>query len=93
MEALDQLDVTGAKELYEVLNGVEDYSDSGWYKVGADIEPGKYVLESYGSGYVAVMSGPVGNSDILTNDNFDGRYSVHLQEGQYLTISRATIAE
>ena len=93
MEALDELEVSGAKEIYELLNNKSDYADSGLYKVGIDIEPGEYVLESYGSGYVAVLTGPVGNYDIVQNDNFDGRYSVNVQEGQYLDISRATIVE
>lgn len=93
VEALEELGVSGAKELYEIMNGIENYSDSGWYKVGVDIEPGEHIIESYGSGYVAIVSGPVGNYDIIKNDNFDGRYSVNLQEGQYLNISRATIVE
>lgn len=93
IEALENLEVSGAKELYEILNEVEDFSDAGWYKVGTDIDAGEYVIESYGSGYVAVMSGPVGDSSIVTNDNFDGRYSVNVEEGQYLNISRATILE
>lgn len=93
VEALEKIDVSGAKELYEIMNETENYSDSGWYKVGVDIEPGEYLIESYGSGYVAAMSGPVGNNDIIKNDNFDGRYSINVQEGQYLVISRATIVE
>lgn len=93
VEALEELGVSGAKELYEIMNGIENYSDSGWYKVGVDIEPGEHIIESYGSGYVAIVSGPVGNYDIIKNDNFDGQYSVNLQEGQFLNISRATIVE
>ncbi len=93
VDSLDDLDVTGAKELYEVLNEVEEYEDSGWYKVGIDIEPGEYTIESYGTGYVASMSGPVGNNSINQNENFEGRYSINLNEGDYLVVSRATIAE
>ena len=93
LEALERLEVSGAKELYEIMNELEDYSDAGWYKVGVDIEPGEYIFESHGSGYVAVMSGPVGNSSIINNKNFNGRYSINVQDGQYLVISRATIVE
>lgn len=93
VEAFERLGVSGAKELYEILNDVENYNESGWYKVGVDIDPGKYIIESYGSGYVAVMSGPVGNSNIVDNENFEGRYSVNVKEGQYLVISRGYISE
>ena len=92
-EGLEKLEVSGAKELYEIVNDKENYLDAGWYKVGKDIEPGEYVIESYGSGYVAVMTGPVGNSDIVDNENFNGKYTVNLQEGQYLKVSNATITE
>lgn len=93
VEDLEDLDVSGAKELYEVINDVEDYDESGWYKVGTDIDPGEYTLESYGSAYVSVMDGPVGNSNIVTNDNFDGKYSINVEEGQYLNVSKATITD
>ncbi|RST59696.1 hypothetical protein D5F11_011380 [Siminovitchia terrae] len=92
VDALDELEVSGAKELYETLNNTEEYMDSGWYKVGVDIDPGEYVIESFGDGYVAVMTGPVGNNEIINNENFNGRYSVNVQEGQYLVISRGTIS-
>lgn len=91
IETLDELGVSGAKELFEILNEVEDYNESGHYKVGLDIEPGEYSIESYGSGYVGLMSGPVGNSEIVENDNFNGSYTVTVKEGQYLVVSKAYI--
>ena len=91
IDALDKLEVSGAKELYGVLNRQEDYWDAGYYKVGKDIEPGEYVIESYGEGYVSVETGPVGNSNIVMNENFNGKYAVNVQEGQYLKVSRAKI--
>lgn len=93
IDALEDLGVSGAKELYEILNNQENYTEAGWYKIGKDLEPGEYVIESYGEGYVAVMGGPVGNSSIVTNEIFNGRFSVNVQEGQYLKISRGTITE
>ncbi|MCM3111666.1 hypothetical protein [Lederbergia lenta] len=92
-EGLEKLDVSGAKKIYEIINEKENFADAGWYKVGKDIDPGKYVIESYGEGYVAVMAGPVGNSKIVDNNNFNGKYAVNIQEGQYLKISRAMIIE
>lgn len=90
INAFEKLEVTGAKELYEILNNNNDYHEGGYYKVGVDIPTGQYVLESYGSGYWAVMTGPVGASDIVDNDNFNGRAAVIVKNGQYLTLSRAT---
>lgn len=90
INAFERLEVTGAKQLYEILNNQTDYNEGGYYKVGIDIPAGQYILESYGSGYWAVMTGPVGASDIVDNDNFNGRVSVNIKNGQYLTISRAT---
>ena len=94
VSAFERLNVTGAKQIYEILNNQTDYNQGGYYKVGADIEPGQYVLESIGGrGYYAIMSGPVSNSDIIKNDNFNGRASVSLKSGQYLDLSRSTFTK
>ncbi|PLR89518.1 hypothetical protein [Bacillus sp. T33-2] len=91
--AFGTLGVSSAKEIYQVLNNVEDYKQSALYKVGTDIPAGQYVIESYGNGYVAKMSGPVGKSDIIDNENFNGRFMVNVTNGQYLQISNGTIAQ
>ncbi len=93
VSAFSELGVSGAKEIYEQLNNKKDYMESGYYKVGADIPAGSYTIESYGSAYFAVMSGPVGNSDIVRNDNFNGKKSVTVRNGQYLEVSRAEITK
>lgn len=91
IKSLELLNSKGAKDVYEKLNSVKDYTESGIYKVGTDINPGTYVIQSVGDAYAEVGSGPVGNSDIVDNNNFKGRYSVTVAEGQYLKISRAQI--
>lgn len=91
--SLQTLGVTGAKDLYEKLNDMSDYKSSGMYKVGTDIVAGQYTLQSQGSGYVAVLTGPVGNNDIVDNENFNGRHSVTVKNGQYLSLNRAEIAQ
>lgn len=93
ISAFDTLGVSGAKEIYEILNEQKDYNQGGWYKVGTDIEAGTYVIESIGSAYYAIMTGPVGNSDIVNNDNFNGKKQVTVSNGQYLKVSRATITK
>jgi hypothetical protein len=93
VNAFKTLGVSGAKEIYEIMNEVEDYKDSGWYKVGTDIPQGKYVVESYGEGYVAAMAGPVGKSDIIDNENFNGKHMVNVTAGQYLNISNGFISQ
>lgn len=89
--SLSQLGVNGAKELFETLHEKSNYSEAGYYKAGVDIPAGNYVLESYGEAYVSVLSGPVGSSEIIDNDIFNGKYSVSLADGQYLSFSRAKI--
>jgi len=89
--ALKKLGAKNAKKVYETLNNTEDYHGAAWYKVGADLKPGQYTIKSYGEAYVAVMSGPVGDSEIVDNNNFKGKYSVSVQSGQYLQVSRGEI--
>lgn len=91
--AFSTLGVTGAKQLYEVLNEKSAYLESGWYKTGVDIQPGQYTIESYGEGYVAIMSGPVGKNEIVDNEIFNGRYNVNVANGQYLKISGGKVAQ
>lgn len=91
VNAFGALGVKGAKEIYEKLNDTANYKGAAWYKVGLDIDPGQYTIESLGQGYVAVMTGPVGNSDIVDNNNFNGKYSVSVGTGQYLKVSRGEI--
>ncbi|PZX08287.1 uncharacterized protein YgiM (DUF1202 family) [Psychrobacillus insolitus] len=91
LDSLSSLGVTGAKGIYEVLNNVKNYNDSGMYKVGLDIQAGYYVIESSSEAYVALLTGPIGRNDIIDNDFFDGRYALSISEGQYLQISGGTI--
>lgn len=91
--ALETLQVSGAKQLYETMNNKEGYLDAGYYKVGVDIPAGQYNLESYGDAYVAIMSGPVGTGDIVDNELFNGKYSVTVRDGQYLHLTRAKIIQ
>ncbi len=91
--AFEQIGVKSAKELYEILNEKTDWNQSGIYKVGIDIEAGRYTLESLGSGYYAILTGPVGNNDIVDNDNFNGKATVTIKNGQYLQLSRAKFSE
>lgn len=45
-----------------------------------DIPAAEYVIESYDEGYVAIMSSPVGNNEIINNKIFNGRYQVNVSE-------------
>ncbi|UUV23824.1 MULTISPECIES: hypothetical protein [Lysinibacillus] len=93
ISAFDKLNVSSAKQIFEMLNDKTDYTDAGYYKVGVDIPAGSYVLESYGDAYGEVATGPVGNSEIVTNNNFNGRYQVNVVDGQYLVFSNAMITQ
>jgi hypothetical protein len=91
--AFPTLGVTGSKQIYEILNNVTDFKEAGFYKVGTDIPAGSYVLESYGDGYAAVLAGPIGKSDIVDNELFNGRYSVNVSNGQYLQMTNSKITQ
>lgn len=91
ISAFEKLGVSGAKEIYEKLNNQTNYNQGGYYKVGTDIQQGSYIVESIGSGYYAIMTGPVSDSDIVDNDNFNGKATINLKNGQYLKLSRAKI--
>ncbi|WHP40784.1 hypothetical protein QIX46_19865 [Lysinibacillus boronitolerans] len=93
ISAFEKLNVSGAKQIFEMLNDKTDYTDAGYYKVGVDIPAGSYVLESYGDAYGEVATGPVGNSEIVTNNNFNGRYQVNVVDGQYLVFSNSMITQ
>ena len=91
IDAFGTLGVSGAREIYERINNTKDYYDAGYYKVGSDIPAGTYTIESYGSGYYAILTGPVGSSDIVKNDNFNGKKTVTVKNGQYLEVHRSSI--
>lgn len=93
INAFAELGVTGAKQLYEIINEQPNYTQSGMYKIGVDIPAGVYTVESIGKGYFALLTGPVGNNDIIDNDNFTGRKQVSTRNGQYLQLNRVMISE
>lgn len=91
VESLAKTGSTTAKSLYERINDKTDYKDAAIYKIGVDLPAGPYTIESYGQGYVEIMSGPVGNNGIVDNENFSGKFSVNVQSGQYLKVSGGKI--
>ena len=100
VNAFGRLGVSGAKELYEVINGKTDWNGEGFYKVGVDIPAGEYVLQSVEgkSSYYAILKGPIGGgggslNGIVKNDNFQGRTAVKVSNGQYIEVNRATITK
>lgn len=61
----------------------------GMYKVGVDIPSGEYMLIAENKmGYFSINSSSSSDS-ILLNDNFDGNYILTIEDGQYVTITRA----
>lgn len=87
------LGVSSAKEIYLILNELDNtYNQSGYYKVGVDINEGTHNLTSIGGqGYVSIESGPLGNSDIIDNEIFNGNYSINITNGQYIKVSKSSI--
>jgi len=79
------------KSLYENITGQKNYNFSGHYKIGVDIPQGNYILQSVGTGYMEINQGPIGKSNIIDNDNFNGSKSITLLNGQYLKLNRVKI--
>lgn len=75
------------------MNNQSNWNQGEYYKVGIDIDSGRYVVESIGSRYWSIMTGPVSASNIVDNDNFNGRASINLSNGQYLKLSKTTISK
>lgn len=93
-EDVTALGFANAKELFELLTSTDLQMGSAYYKVGKDIPAGTYVATAEaGDGYVAIMSGPIGKSDIVDNEIFTGRFQFTVQDGQYLKLSDATIEQ
>lgn len=79
------------KDAPEISNNGE-VLDEGMYRVGRDLEPGEYKVESLTddeySGYYEVCNGSRGSIDsIVTNDNFSGTKYITVSDGQYLKLS------
>lgn len=66
--------------------------EAGMYKVGTDLQPGEYKIESAGSGYVEVSSNSAHSMGaIVSNDNFDGSKYISVKSGQYIKLARAKL--
>lgn len=71
-----------------------DTSKSGMFKVGKHIKPGEYKLEvTNDSGYYAILSGPNGDNNIISNNNFKKSQYINVKNGQYLELSRCKIVK
>lgn len=61
-------------------------------KVGHDIMPGEYKLNAVGNAYYCIYDSSR-QDHIVANDNFTGSCYVNIAKGQYLKLSRCSIAE
>ena len=92
VNAFETLGVSGARELYKILHEIDVYYFEGMYKVGYDIDAGEYIVDSFNErAYYAVLTGPIGDNEIVKNDNFNGEKTVNLSEGQYLTFNTGVV--
>lgn len=68
---------------------------AGMYKVGADIQPGEYIItknanESYAS--ISVSTDATGSFDsIIKSDSVDARYYITVSDGQYITLYNSSL--
>lgn len=67
-----------------------DITKSGMFKVGLHIKPGDYVIEGRSAYYERNQDAIGGYSDIIANDNFNGKKYIRVNEDEYLYLSRCT---
>ena len=77
-----------ASEIKTSFNSAE-LSD-GMYLVGKDIPAGEYLLKANSGmkAYVCVYNNSTANRNIVTNDNFEGKKYVTVNDGEYLELVR-----
>ena len=91
--AFEKFGVKGAKEIYEILYKESNWNQVGYYKVGTDIEPDRYIVESIGKGYWVVMTGPVGDRKIINDGYLNGSDAIYLSNGQYIRLKNTAIGK
>ncbi|MCR4718259.1 MAG: copper amine oxidase N-terminal domain-containing protein [Firmicutes bacterium] len=72
-----------------VFDAVDNGYVTGMFKVGKDIEAGRYKLLTVSSGYYAIYNIPYG--EIVANDFFYGDNYIELKKGQYVQINDCLI--
>lgn len=93
ISAFEKLGIKGAKEIYEILYKESNWNEVGYYKVGIDIKPDRYIVESVGKGYWSIMTGPVGDRKIVDDGNLNGSDDVYLSNGQYIRLKNTAIGK
>ena len=95
VETFEVLGVSGAREMYEIVNDIFRYRQSGMYKVGFDLPAGDYSLENLfdRDAYYGILSAPVGSIGvrIIEDDSFRGSKTISISDGQYLILDSAMI--
>ncbi|MCH1980966.1 hypothetical protein MCG98_18675 [Ruminococcus sp. OA3] len=61
-------------------------------KVGVNIPAGEYMVTSEDEGYYCIYPDSR-QSDIISNDNFEGQSYISVSDGQYLILSHCSIAQ
>ncbi|WP_349726077.1 hypothetical protein [Lysinibacillus capsici] len=97
IDAFEELEIMGAKELFEILNSRTDYKQDGTYKIGSDIPSGEYTVRktevgSSGNGYFELHIGPEYNSEYVDSQEFDETV-ITLIDGHYIMIHEAIILQ
>ena len=95
VDKLDQLNVSGAKELYEKYNGIKDYKGPGYYKIGTDIDRGLVTVQSTGkNSYAALLTSPTRKEYNIAAMNYvKGDMVIDTNRGSYLNLNNAKITK
>lgn len=93
VSAFEKLGVKSAKEIYEILYKESNWNQGGYYKIGTDIKPDRYIVESVGKGYWVVVTGPVGDRKIINDGYLNGSEDIYLSNGQYIRLKNTAIGK
>lgn len=91
VDIFEELGVSGAKELYEILNHLPSYNQDAYYHIGMDIEEGKYRLIPDGNGTYELLDGPAFVGEEIEEGKVTERMEIEVENGQYLRLKNTHI--
>ena len=79
-------------DAYCELNTIDTTKPGTMLKIGVNLDAGEYKLSADDRGYYCIFDSSR-HDNIIANDNFTGQAYVTVKDGQYLVLSRCTIAQ
>lgn len=93
VKALEELNVDGAKALYEKYNGIEKYDGPGYYKIGKDLPKGEVIVQATSkNSYASLLTSPVRKKfNTLAVQHINKNITIDTNDAEYINITDAKI--